>query len=283
MSEVGETIPIGLISSAGMTELMDIRGRQHLLLRQLDRLPEERLYAIARESHEVAATYASPTKVACSDGKMYWLKGRAQRGLVVELVSGRVTSRIGAGPSARVVDVPAAVFRDDPRLGRFSGPVVGSLDLPGTLSTEEIGLMLGSRRFDPGVVQPASRALVVAAQTWLNVDDAQVRVGALDGRVYSVDHGIALDARLRGRPTNVVVVPIPGVSQNLGRDWAVMKVAVEMIEGIRKEEILAAVAAMPDAPGWQSSFERRLAIATWLIKRQRHVGDVMREWCGVMS
>ena len=79
------------------------------------------------------------------------------------------------------------------------------------------------------------------------------------------------------------VVPIPGVSQDLGRDWMLMKSAVEMIEGIHEEEILAAVAGLPVLPGWQSSFERRLAIGGWLIKRQRYLGDVLREWCGVMS
>jgi hypothetical protein len=283
VSEQGETIPIGLIDPVGATELMEGGGRHHLLLRQLDRVPEETIYALGREPHEVAVTYSSPTRVACSDGKTYWLKPKAQRGLAVELAAGRIVSRTGAGPNAKIVEVPAVVFRDDPRLGRFNGPVVGSLHLPGTFSTKEIRVMIGSGQFDSRVVDPASRALVIATQTWLNVEDAQVRVGALDGRVYSVDHGVALDAQLRGRPTNVVVVSIPGVSNDLGREWAIMKMAVETIESIREEEILAAVAGMPDAPGWQASFARRLAVATWLIKRQPYVGDVMREWCGVMS
>lgn len=283
MTDPNDTISLGLIRSQGILAPGNDQGRRHLLLRQLDRATSPSLLALAREPHDIHVTYASPARVACSDGHAYWLKARAQRGLAVELVAGRLLHILNAGPEARVVEVPAVVFWDDPRLGRFSGLVVGSSHLPDTLSTGEIAALLGSGHFTADAIDAASRARVVAAQTWMNVDDAQVRVGSLDGRVHSVDHGIALDARLRGRPSNVVVAAIPGVSDNIGRDWSVMKDAVAAIEAVTEAEILGAVAGIPDAPGWQASFERRLAIASWLIKRQPFMGEVMREWCGVLS
>lgn len=283
MVDRNDTISLDLFRGRDLSDVQDDKGRRHLLLRQLDRVPIEPLLALSRAPYELAITYASPTKVTCADGRLYWLKSRAQRGLTVELIAGRLLHHLQAGPEARIVEVPPIVFRNDPRMDRFRGPVIGSVDLPDTLSTDQIATFLGGGAFDPRIVEPASRARIVAAQTWLNVEDAQVRVGAIDGRVHSVDHGICLDARLKGRPTNVVVTPIPGVSANLGRDWSVMKAAVDLIEAISAEEILACVAGIPDEPGWQSSFERRFAIANWLLKRQFLVGPVMREWCGVMS
>lgn len=283
MEEPSKTLPLGLVRTEGISEPSDDAGRRHLLLRQLDRVPAKELYAAARVPHEFLATYATPAKVVGSDGRMYWIKGKAQSGLTVELVTGRLMSRLGAGPNAQMMEVPAIVFRDDPSLGRFRGPLVGIDHLPETVSTREIGQMIGQGIFDPRRIDPMSRALAVAAQTWMNVEDAQVRVGILDGQVYSVDHGIALDARLKGRPTNIVISPIPGISTDIGRSWDVMKRAVELIESITELEILAAVSGIPDAPGWQSGFARRLAIAAWLIKRQRYISLSMREWCGVLS
>ncbi len=40
------------------------------------------------------------------------------------------------------------------------------------------------------------------------------------------------------------------------------------IEALSEQDILAAVSRIPDGDGWLSLFDRRLAIANWLIKRQ---------------
>jgi hypothetical protein len=48
-------------------------------------------------------THAAPNTFVCSDGKTYWVKGRAQQGLVAELIAGRLADKVGAGPSARVI------------------------------------------------------------------------------------------------------------------------------------------------------------------------------------
>ena len=283
MADIDVDLSLGLLRTAGSDLAVSDRGRRHLALRQLDRIPQKALSAIGLEPYEVSVTYASPARVATTDGSSYWLKNKAQRGLSVELIAGRLVALLGAGPLAQVVVVPAVVFRDDPRLGRFEGAVVGIKHLPETISAQHVGALLGPMRFDPRQVDGASRARVVAAQTWLNVDDAQVRIGLLDGMVHSVDHGVCLDARLRGRPTNIVVTPIPGVSPELGRDWALMSSAVEAIEAVSEEMILAAVSGMPEDHRWQGAFARRLAIAEWLIKRQRNIGEVMRAWCRLLA
>src|SRR6266540_132125 len=48
-------------------------------------------------------TYARPGKVVCIDGKSYWVKGQSQRGLVAELIAGRLAAKVSAGPVARVI------------------------------------------------------------------------------------------------------------------------------------------------------------------------------------
>lgn len=278
MVEPSETLPLGLTDLDAVEAEMDDRGKRHLQLRQLDRVGFQPIYVLTCEPDEVEQTFAAPVKVVCSDGQMYWLKARAQDGLLSEIATARLNKRLGTGPEGRIVEVPASVFWNEPRLGRFIHSSVGVRHLPETASTREIRALLGRGRFDARLVDAESRARVIASQTWFNIDDAQVRVGLRDGRVHSVDHGAALDARLKGRPTRIVVTEIPGVSPDLGRDWSVMRPAIELIESVSEAEILAAVSSMPNDGSWRATFARRIAVAEWLIRRQKNIGEVMQAW-----
>ena len=55
-------------------------------------------------------TYSRPNAFICVDGKTYWVKAKAQQGLVAELITGRLAARVGAGPIAKIIRVTPEVL-----------------------------------------------------------------------------------------------------------------------------------------------------------------------------
>ncbi len=62
---------------------------------------------------------------------------------------------------------------------------MGPEDLPNTVNARELQPFMARAQFDPGAIDARSRALVVAFQTWLGVQDEQVLIRLTDGRVSS--------------------------------------------------------------------------------------------------
>ena len=119
-------------------------------------------------------TYSQSNTFLCVAGKTYWVKASAHHWLVAELIAGRLASRTGAGPIARVIRVPAEALPADGSANHLLGLVVGSEDERNTVNARDLQPMLGGGQFDPKLVDAAAQALVVAFQTWLGVDDTQV-------------------------------------------------------------------------------------------------------------
>ena len=132
-------------------------------------------------------------------------------------------------------------------------------------------------------IDPTSRALAIAFQTWLDVSDAQVFVNTLTGEVETYDHGETFGELRKGPPTRIVIARIPGVSDHVGLERQELDAAIRRIEALSANEILSAVAGIPDEPGWRATFDRRLAIAEWLIKRQARLREVLMGWGALPS
>ena len=255
----------------------DARAGRHLMLRMLDRTAVDPVVAVARAPLQMSHTYASPAPAICSNTQIYWLKRRAQGGLLTELVAGRLAAKLSVGPEARVVLVPPSLARREPSLSRFDGLNVGTRHVPNAQSARGLTELMGTEAFGPRTIDAESRGAVITFQTWLNVGDAQVLIGLTDGRVQSFDNGDSLDAMLKGKPA-VVVTSIPGVADDLGQSWRHIEPALRRIEDLPEEEILAAVACVPDEDIWRGQFHRRIAIAEWLIKRRQVLREVMWRW-----
>ncbi len=88
---------------------------------------------------------------------------------------------------------------------------------------------------------------------------------------------------LNGPPTRVVITPIPGIPDNYGLRAEPMDRALAKIEALSENDILSAVSHIPDGDGWMSLFDRWLAIASWLIRRQSVLREVMGQWSYRMS
>jgi hypothetical protein len=255
----------------------DPRARRHLRLLILDRTGVDPVIAVARAPMPTSHTYASPAPAICSNNNIYWLKRRAQGGLLTELVAGRLAAKLSVGPEACVVMVPPGLATREPTLARFDGMNVGTRHVPNAQAARNLAELIGTATFGPRSIDAESRGAVITFQTWLHVEDAQVLIGLADGRVQSFDHGDSLDALLRGKPA-VVVTKIPGVSDDLGRAWHHIEPALRRIEDLPEEEILASVACVPDEDYWRGQFHRRIAIAEWLIKRRQVLREVMWPW-----
>ena len=76
------------------------------------------------------STHARPTKFVCADGRTYWAKGRAQRGLVAELIAGRLGALVGASPIARIINVPPQALPASGEADHLQGIIVGIEDVP---------------------------------------------------------------------------------------------------------------------------------------------------------
>jgi hypothetical protein len=223
-------------------------------------------------------TYSQSNTFLCVDGKTYWVKASAQQGLVAELIAGRLASRTGAGPIARVIRVPAEALPADGSANHLLGLVVGSEDERNTVNARDLQPMLGGGQFDPKLVDAAARALVVAFQTWLGVDDTQVLINLRTGQVRSIDHGACFANTTSATPRALNALAIPGVPDDLGRDPAAIEEATLRIESVTDQQLVDAVTRIPVGEPWRAPTERRLEIANWLAFRRSKIREVMAQW-----
>lgn len=225
-----------------------------------------------------SATHSNPHTFVGIDGKTYWIKGRVQQGLVAELIAGRLTSRLGVGPAARILRVLPTVLAAASAPAELEGIVCGSEDAADTVNARELSQFIADGTFAPNLVDASSRARVIAFHSWLGMGDAQVLVRLTDGTVFSIDHGDCFgDVATLVDPTPIVV-DIPGVDAAVGKDRSLIRSAVQRIERLTDREILDAVAGIPGGDPWRSPVERRHGIACWLGHRRDRLGGVMDAW-----
>ncbi len=237
----------------------------------------EVLDALTHEGRH-SATYSASNTFVCIDGKTYWAKAVAQQGLVAELIAGRLAAKVGAGPAAKIIRVPMEALPVEGDLTRLAGVVVGLEDEPDTVNARDLGPLLGTKGFDPGAIDPSSRAMVVAFQTWLGVGDTQVLINLKDGRVRSIDHGECFSSTETLDDPSLIVVPIPGIDPEVGRDQTSVDAAIAKVVGVTDRQIVEAVTRIPLGEPWRSPGERRLEIARWLARRRDRIKEVMLTW-----
>ena len=251
--------------------------------RTLDARPGRAIDIITYAFPGTSGRYGRPDLYIGSDGLRYWVKARAQRGLVAEVIAGRLADSLGVGPIARVARLDGTVAPLASRLYKFSGLAAASQDVADTMNQAELLRLVQQERLVGARLDSRSRAAVTAFQTWIGVSDEQVLVRLTDGKVLSIDHGDAFGELLEGPPSRIVLAGIPGVSDNVGRDWDDLRPAVEAIEALPIENIYAATAGIPDGDRWLGSSERRYQIANWLVVRQRSIGEEIRKWARLLS
>lgn len=247
-------------------------------LSALDRRGYLVLEALTHAGRLSSSSHARPNAFIAIDGLTYWVKASAQQGLVAELVAGRLAARAGAGPTSRIIRVTPEATAANPEAAHLQGVVNGSQDVTNAINARDLGPLIGTGGFAPGAIDPASRARVVAFQTWLGVGDAQVLVGLTNGVVYSLDHGDAFGNTASDESPTIILTDIPGVSADVGRETVHIEAAVGRIEAVSDSDILEAVAGIPTGDPWRSPAARRLEIAEWLVRRRAQLRGVMMAW-----
>lgn len=194
------------------------------------------------------------------------------------MISGRLAKRVLAGPGARIVRITPKVLPPDGSASHLEGVVVGSEDEPATINARDISRIAAGGTFDPKVIDGAARARVVVFQTWLGVRDAQVLVRPTDGAVLSIDHGDAFGNTSDRSDPQVMVTPIPGVGDNVGKTRRDVMAAVQKIKSITDRNLIEDVSRVPSGEPWRSPVDRRLAIAEYLAFRRDRLQEVMEKW-----
>ncbi len=248
-------------------------------LLKLDERGVEHLLALAYDRPPPVGSHSNPHAFVCSDGKTYWVKRNVQQGLVAELVAGRVAALAGAGPIARVVEVPHAALPAGGVANHLVGTGVGTLDRRGAENARHLQQFLPPQgQFDPATVDSASRARVIAFQSWIGAGDSQVLIDLATGEVLSVDHGECFGSADTLSDPAPIVTDIPGVSSDHGRTRRLIDRAVKAIQALTDRQLLEAVACVPNLPDWRGDADRRLTIAVWLAHRRDRLGEVMQSW-----
>jgi hypothetical protein len=195
------------------------------------------------------------------------------------LIGGRLAKIVGAGPGAQIIVVPTAALPTDGSAADLEGKVVVGLENEANTVNRSQLEGMAPDKFDRNLVGASSRALSVAFQMWIACGDGpQYLVNTTTGAVRSIDFGDCLPKALPAGPPVLLVASIPGVSDTLGADAQSVEAAVRKIEGVTDQQIVAAVAQVPDEPGWDAPIDRRLAIANWLVERRSKVREVMKSW-----
>lgn len=252
-------------------------------LNALDREGYRVVEALARDpTRGESGTFSRPSPFVCIDGTIYWLKGnvdpgRVQQGLVAELIAGRLAEMAGAGPGAQIIRLTAEALPSDGTGGHLTGVVVGSRDEPQVANARDLQALIANQGVPAPSIDARSRALVVAFQSWIGANDAQVLVRLTDGKVMSIDHGDCF-GDTGTTTTTVVLTPILPGTEDVGRARAEVQMAVERLEDITDAQILRAVAQVPAGEAWQSPVDRRLAIGKWLSHRRDNLRGVMEAW-----
>ncbi len=213
------------------------------------------------------------------DGHNYWVKVRAQQGLVAELICGRLGHLLGVAPNAAIIRIIKEVVVSHQTAGDLVGILAGTVDVVGTINPKDMGRIAPELKLDEKNVDALSRANVVIFQTWIGAGDPQVLIDPGTGKVLSIDHGGALaDTTNQGAPT-LVVAPIPGLPDTYGSKAGARFELVERIESLSEEEILEAVSRVPTGEEvWRGSRTTRLTIGRWLASRRSKVREVIEKW-----
>ncbi len=246
-------------------------------LERLDRAGYIVLDALAYVKSPPKPSAYTPHMFTCMDGQNYWIKQDSQQGLVAELVGGRLASRVDAGPHACVVRVPSEALTGTPAPESLAGVRVASRDMAGAVNMRDLGV-IGVTTLDAKQVDAPARARVVAFQSWIGANDAQVMLDMVSGRASSVDHGDVFgNTATLGDPT-LVITDMPGIARNHGCNAGCVAEAVEKIESLGDDDLLQAVAGVPLGEGWRSEPARRLQIAQWLSHRRDRLREAMKSW-----
>jgi hypothetical protein len=245
-------------------------------LQALDSEAPTVLEAIAHVRAPPAASLATPHLFVTSLGTACWVKAQSQHGLSSELIAGRLASRVDAGPPAHVVRVPREALPADGSANHLQGTLVGSEDIDGAVNNRELHLF-GVQQLDPARIDPAQLARVVVFQTWVGLGDLQAIVQLTTGKVYSHDHGECFGS-LADVPPTLNVLDLPGLDRRHGSAGTLVAAAVARVQSITDDELLQAVARVPDGPEWNSDVARRLRIAEWLAGRRAQLPGVMASW-----
>jgi hypothetical protein len=230
--------------------------------------------AVAYDRGPPGSSLATPHAFVFRRG-VYWVKRQAQEGLVAELVAGRVGSRVGASPEAIVVEVPSAALPRDGRANHLEGVGVATADVRGAENLKDVAGLAPSGTVDPAKLEPVSLALVVAFQTWIGAEDAQVLVDFRTGRTTSIDHGTY---RALTAPADLSVVVTTRLPADRAREEGHLHAAVDRIKAVTDEELLSSVSRMPNAAEWRAERHRRIAIAEALASRRDKLEEVMARW-----
>lgn len=247
-------------------------------LAALDRTGYVVLEAIHYGGVAPRSTFARPSTFVCIDGNTYWVKNTAQQGLVAELIAGRLGDKVGASPVARIIRVSREALPPTGEASHLEGLVVGTQDIPGSVNARDLEPFIRDGTFQPGLVDPISRARVVAFQTWLGVGDAQVLLSLTDGAIFSIDHGDCFGTVGTRSDPAITVTSIPGVPNLVGKDVSSVEAAVRRIESISDRDILEAVTRIPAGGPWRSPVDRRAEIGHWLADRRGRMREVMEQW-----
>jgi hypothetical protein len=247
-------------------------------LRELDAGGYEAIRALSHDRPPPSESHAAPHAFVCSNGRTYWVKSRAQQGLLAELVAGRLASVLEVGPDAVVVEVSSAALPKDGSAPHLEGVGVGTEDFRDEVNSRDIAPFTQSGAFDPQKVDAASRANVVVFQTWIGAGDSQVLLNLTNGRVSSIDHGECFGNLSSGDPAPPVVTDIPGVDANVGRERSLVGAPIRRVEELADDELLDAVSRVPNTGDWRADENRRLEIALWLASRRTALRKVIEAW-----
>src|SRR5262249_2939597 len=155
----------------------------------LDKERYELLDAITPEGRNSGGTLSNAHTYVCIDGKTYWVKGIAQRGLGFELIASRLAAKLGIGPKVEIVHLHPGIIPNNDHNHFPSEICMGSEDLKGTENTKKLQELLNNGQFKPQSVDGASRARVIVFQSWMGVGDEQALVNLTTGYVYCIDNG----------------------------------------------------------------------------------------------
>ena len=242
------------------------------------------LAAVARAPHPPSlGTLSKPAPFVCSDGTVYWCKGntpqaQVQQGLMAELVAGRLAERTAVGGPAAVVRIDQSLVPPDGTLDHLVGTVVGVRHFDNMEHVRTLQMLLSGGAVPAGSVDPLSRARVIAFQTWIGANDSQLMIGISNGRVVSIDHGDCFGNLAVPSQPSVVITPIPGLPEQHCKDRAYLDAVLGPIEALSDEDLLIAVARVPNSGAWNADSGRRLAVARWLADRRDKLRGVMTQW-----
>lgn len=252
-------------------ELADLEG--------LDAAGFDPVEAITYDRAPPGGSHANPHAFVCDDGNTYWIKRKAQNGLSSELIAARLGKRLGASPGGVPVRLTDGLAPDGVDVSHLIGLGVGIEDTENAENVKQLPQYLKDGSFDPSHLDASSRARLIVFQTWIGVEvDTQALVQFSSGKVLSIDHGSAFGSTTDQSKPRVIKLDIPGVPDTVGTDATNVRRAVSAVEQLSDEEILSAVAKMPDESGWNAAKDRRFQIFDWVRSRRDRLREVMEQW-----